>query len=74
MLYIHSGIFVFVMIIVILLILIGSVETTMNPVSQDKPILTVIYCWDVIFQSYDVIISKCRLLNANQHFVLTLEM
>lgn len=28
----------------------------------------------MIFQSYDVIISKCRLLNTNQHFVLTLEM
>lgn len=60
MLYINDGVFVFVTIIVILFFN-NSVETTVNPVSQDRPNLTVIYYSDAVFQSYDIIISEHHL-------------
>lgn len=71
MLYIHDGVFVFVTIIVILFFS-DSVETTVNPVSQDKPNVTVIYCSDAAFQSYDIIISKHH-LQMQTSMCLTLE-
>lgn len=71
MLYIHDGVFVFVTIIVILFFN-DSAETTVNPVSQDKPSVTVICCSGAAFQSYDIITSKHH-LQMQTSMCLTLE-